>query len=118
MKNLENYINEAKEYFYNKNNIIIYGGDHQIDRMFDRKIRREIIEKTINKVIYKIIDLLYDNSISIGDEFIIRNKNTKPYLNLPMLYDSYKNSKHTFILKTGIYKNDFKTNNIFIDIYA
>lgn len=30
-------IDESKRYLYKSNNIIIYGGDHEIDRMFERK---------------------------------------------------------------------------------
>ena len=121
MKQIKQYIkeiNEAKEYFIKTDKILVYGGDHELDRMFDRNIKRDIIEKTLNGIHNKLINLINYKSIKIGDEFIIRNKNLKPYLNLPVKYIEIKNNKHIFVLKTGMYKNDYKTSNKIIDIYA
>jgi len=123
MKNIKDYlqeqeINEAKIYFYKSDKLIIYGGDHEIDRMYDRKITNEIIEKTLNKFDTRLIELVKDKEISEGDEIVIRNKNTNPYLNLPIKFIEIKNNKYIFVIKTGMYKNDFKTDNKIFDLYA
>ena len=87
--------------------------------MFERNIKSDIIEKTLNKFSNKLLELINNKEISIGDEIIIRNKNTKPYLNLPIKFLEIKNDKQNiFVIKTGIYKDNFKTDNKIFDIYA
>ncbi|MBO5004966.1 MAG: hypothetical protein J6D03_06985 [Clostridia bacterium] len=113
MINLKDYIdqqiNEEKQPIYNSSNIKVYGGDHFIDRKFDRNIDRNIIAKTIKGFERKILKAIEDNNFSENKEVVLINKNTKPYLNIPLHYVGYKNNIHIIVIKTIMYKMNYKT---------
>lgn len=112
---IQDSINEAKEYFYNKNNIVVYGGDHYFDRSFDRSISEDLIRENIKKFSSEIIEI--SKTKQVGYEFVIRNKNIHPYLNIVLQFSKLENNKSYFVIKTIMKNFSFKTSNDVIEKY-
>lgn len=116
MKTIQEYIYEAKEYFYNKNGIVVFGGDHFIDRTFDRNISNEEIRKNIKYFIKELQEITKNESLNY--ECVLRNKNIHPYLNIVIKYIKFEHNKHYFVIKTIMKENNFLSHSNFIDKYA